>query len=202
MLYYVCQIYNAVGKFNGVGTEIERVRKSMLVDEAMEILYDEIEKTLNWKFIKSRKTFKKVVEDLVFEITFFSSKWNKSYENIEIQCEFRLWCKKFGKSYNVNSAVGFFSLNPLNESWWNITTNFHLENTLKCLREIIKSKVIPVLNKFETNVSTAANDFAKEPVFSEYNISVQFIDMYAGREQAVAISKKIYADLNEKKGMK
>lgn len=71
MLYYVCQIYNAVGKFNGVGTEIERVRKSMLVDEAMEILYDEIEKTLNWKFIKSRKTFKKVVEDLVFEITFF-----------------------------------------------------------------------------------------------------------------------------------
>ena len=42
------------------------------------------------KYLKSQKCLKKVVNNLVFEIDFFSSKWNKSYEIIDIEASFVL----------------------------------------------------------------------------------------------------------------
>ena len=67
------------------------------VEEATQKLLTRLSESTGWKYLKSQCCIKKTVKDLVFQINFFSSKWNVSNERVEVSAEFKLWCKNYGK---------------------------------------------------------------------------------------------------------
>lgn len=56
------------------------------VAEAKTRLIQELSEITGFKYLKSG-VLKKTVKDIVFEINFFSSKWNESGQSIEINAE-------------------------------------------------------------------------------------------------------------------
>lgn len=66
------------------------------VAEAKTRLIQELSEITGFKYLKSG-VLKKTVKDIVFEINFFSSKWNESGQSIEINAELRLIYKTYGK---------------------------------------------------------------------------------------------------------
>lgn len=171
--------------------------KALSVVEATDILYSEITKHTGWKFLKSSKSIKKVVGDLVFVLQFYSSKWNNSYNNVEIQCEFRLWCKKFDKTYNIKSSVGFYKCEPNENSWWNITHEDELAETIKQLCSQIDINIIPLYQQFEDDFNEAVKMLANTEIFDKYHICLNFIDIYAGREHIIAVANSYYNSLSD-----
>ena len=66
------------------------------VEEAKTRLIYELSIITGFKYLKSG-VLKKTIKDIVFEINFFSSKWNVSEQSIEINADLRLVYKKYGK---------------------------------------------------------------------------------------------------------
>lgn len=67
------------------------------VDEAQTKLYSALAEELGFKYLKSQRCLKKVVNNLIFEFDFYSSKWNKSGEKVDIEAAFVIMNKKYGK---------------------------------------------------------------------------------------------------------
>lgn len=65
------------------------------VQDAKTRLLIDLSITTGFKYLKSG-ILKKTIKDVVFEILFFSSKWNVSGQSIEINAEFRLVYKEYG----------------------------------------------------------------------------------------------------------
>lgn len=174
-----------------------RKTKPLTIEEATTRLYYQISENINWKLIKSQRCIKKVIGDLVFQIDFYSSKWNESYKNIEIQCECQLWCKKFDKELSTKSQVGYYKFTSMNNDWWNITNENNLLNTVEKLCKKINQTIIPLSKYFENNFLEATKKLANEEIFNTYNIRLEFIDIYAGRESVINIAKKYYDSLSD-----
>lgn len=156
--------------------------KKLSVEEATGRVYGALAEYTGWKFLKSQCCLKKTVGDIVFQIDFYSSKWNYSYESIEIQCELQLWCKKFDKSANVHSHVGYYTLKPEQKEWWDISDEEQLKFTIEELCKMLDEAVIPLCKEFEENFKDAAIRLADESLFNKYHIQLRFLDVYAGRE--------------------
>lgn len=144
------------------------------VEEAKTYLYSELAKVTEWKYLKSQNCLKKTVNDLVFEIDFYSSKWNVSYENVEVNAEFRLWCKTYGKTCNVNSIVGHMSYKPEDNYWYDISTSDKLGNTLEELRNKITETALDLCVQFENDYMGTVNKLL-DLEFEKYNIYLDFI---------------------------
>ena len=69
------------------------------VEEAISRLIYELSIITDFKYLKSG-VLKKTIKDVVFEINFFSSKWNVSGQSIEINADLRLIYKKYGKRFH------------------------------------------------------------------------------------------------------
>ena len=82
------------------------------VDEAIEKLITSLSEAIGWKYLKSQRCLKKTVGDLVFEIDFYSSKWNSSHERVEINAGFSMWNKSYDKKLNVNSVTATLMYTP------------------------------------------------------------------------------------------
>ena len=82
------------------------------VAEAKTRLIQELSEITGFKYLKSG-VLKKTVKDIVFEINFFSSKWNESGQSIEINAELRLIYKTYGK-LPVDNVVASMSYQPEN----------------------------------------------------------------------------------------
>lgn len=141
------------------------VRK-LSVEEAKQHMYDFLAAYTGWKFLKSQQCLKKLVKDMVFEIQFFSSKYNCSYESVEMNCELRIWCKKFDKCDNVNSAIGVYTFRPENGYWYDISDEEKLERVLTELKEEIEEYAISLVEKFEDNYEEGIKALA-EPEMQE-----------------------------------
>lgn len=170
----------------------KKINRKLSVEEATDKLYVAISDLTGWKLVKSQKCIKKVINDLVFEIRFSSSKYNSSYENIRIYAEFTLICNKFNKP---GDKVGFYELTPNKYSWWDITDEANLSNTIKKLSNLIKEKVIPLSIAFEKDFSGAVKMMTSKNYFNTYNIRLEFLDVYAGRENIISIAKEYYRSL-------
>jgi len=172
--------------------------KSILsVEEAFERLLQQISERIGWKPEKSRRCIKKTIGDLVFQINFYSSKWNKSHEKIEIQCECQLWCKKFDKIFNVKSQVGHYQFVDDHAIWWVVTTRNDLSKTIENLCKQIEETVLILSRQFETDFTEAVKTLANKDIYNKYSVRLEFIDIYAGREYAKGIAKDYYDSLSE-----
>ena len=101
------------------------------VEDAKTRLIQELSEVTGFKYLKSG-VLKKSVKDIVFEIHFFSSKWNVSGQSIEINAELRLVYKKYGK-LPVDNIVALMSYQPNNGYWYDISTESKLLETRNIL---------------------------------------------------------------------
>ena len=104
------------------------------VAEAKTRLIQELSEITGFKYLKSG-VLKKTVKDIVFEINFFSSKWNESGQSIEINAELRLIYKILVYQFRQripaklnNPAFIFFHFNHL------VTVHFRLHVFLMLLK--------------------------------------------------------------------
>ncbi len=163
----------------------------MKVEEAQEKLYAALAEATSFKYLKSQKCLKKVVNDLVFEIDFFSSKWNKSYEIIDIEASFVLMNKKYGKE-RVNCVVASKSFCP-KSGWYDISTQRKLENTFNDLRINFK-EIVDLCNRFEEDFLLAV-EYLYNNLFDEYNVAIDFIVDNLGVDKSMNKIKEIYLNI-------
>ena len=59
------------------------------VNDTIALFISKLSETTGYKYLKSRRSLKKTIGQIVFEVLFFSSKWNDD-NNIEINADFRV----------------------------------------------------------------------------------------------------------------
>lgn len=148
------------------------------VEEATQRLFLSLSEATGWKYLKSQHCLKKTVKDLVFEINFFSSKWNLSHQKVEVNAEFRLWCKNYGK-LPVNNVIAAISYHPkLYHSnggyWYDISTEEKLHSSFEDLNSRIQNTAVSLCTQFENDYLAATESLFREH-FDEYNVHLDFI---------------------------
>ncbi|MCH5344248.1 MAG: hypothetical protein J1E64_09425 [Acetatifactor sp.] len=148
------------------------------VEEATQKLFTSLSEATGWKYMKSQRCLKKTVKDLVFEIDFFTSKWNLSHQRVEVNAEFKLWCKSYGK-LPINNVIATMSYHPERYShngsyWYDISTEKKLFSTFEDLNSRIHNTAVSLCTQFENDYLTATENLFREH-FDEYNVHLDFI---------------------------
>ena len=165
------------------------------VEEATEKIFTKLTDSTGWKFLKSQRSLKKTFTDLNFEILFFSSKWNASGQNVEINAEFRVSYKKFGK-LPVDNIIAQVSYQPECAYWYDISTEEKLSAVYEELNDRIQSTAVKLYNEFELDYKTAAEKLLNE-YFNEYNVRLDFIAEILGKDAVLEKAQKIYDGLSD-----
>lgn len=150
--------------------------KLLTVAEAKEKLYTSLSEYTGWKYLKSQCCIRKRVGDIVFDINFYSSKWNVFGEHIEVQCEFAFWSKQFDKICNVNSKIGFVSLQPKNNDWYDIYTEKKLHAAIVDLKGKIDDYAIPLVKRFEDDYCDAIAYLSDDDMRDLYHLRFELFD--------------------------
>ena len=165
------------------------------VEEATEKIFTKLTDSTGWKFLKSQRSLKKTFKDLNFEILFFSSKWNASGQNVEINAEFRVSYKKFGK-LPVDNIIAQVSYQPDGVYWYDISTEEKLSAVYEELNDRIQSTAVKLYNEFELDYKTAAEKLLNE-YFDEYNVRLDFIAEILGKDAVLEKAQKIYDGISD-----
>lgn len=152
------------------------------VAEAKTRLIQELSEITGFKYLKSG-VLKKTVKDIVFEINFFSSKWNESGQSIEINAELRLIYKTYGK-LPVDNVVASMSYQPENGYWYDISTESRLLETRNILEKRFQETAMDLVHRFENNYHSAVQYLFFEG-FEKYDvpftvtrfIKLRYVDM-------------------------
>ena len=136
------------------------------VEEATQKLFTRLSETTGWKYLKSQQCLKKTVKDLVFQINFFTSKWNISYERVEVSAEFKLWCKSYGK-LPVNNVIAMMSYCPEQctsngGAWYDISTEEKLLATFDELNRKIQQTAGSLCAQFEQDYLRGVESLFRE----------------------------------------
>lgn len=170
---------------------------SYSVEEATQILYGRLAEATGWKLLKSQRCLKKTVKELVFEIDFFSSKWNLSHQSVEVNAEFRLWNKSYGK-LPVNNVVASMPYNPDGGHWYDITTEEKLNQVLAELSKRINETAVNLCGRFEEDRRAAAEYLLE--CFDEYNVHLDFIADELGIDAIKDKARDICGALSDEEG--
>lgn len=138
--------------------------------EQQEKLCNMLAEYTGWKFLKSQRCLRKRIGDIVFDINFYSSKYNLSGEGVEVNCEFEFWNRKLDKVCNVNSKIGFVFFRSENNNWYDITTERRLMSTCDELKAKIDEYVIPVCKRFEEDYGSAIKYLSNEDMQEVYSL--------------------------------
>lgn len=149
------------------------------VAEAKTRLIQELSEITGFKYLKSG-VLKKTVKDIVFEINFFSSKWNESGQSIEINAELRLIYKTYGK-LPVDNVVASMSYQPENGYWYDISTESRLLETRNILEKRFQETAMDLVHRFENNYHSAVQYLFFEG-FEKYDVHLDFIAEHLGQE--------------------
>lgn len=125
----------------------------MNVEDAKTRLIYELSTVTGFKYLKSG-VLKKTIKDIVFEINFFTSKWNASGQSIEINADLRLVYKKYGK-LPVDNVVASMSYNPAGGYWYDISTESKLLETRNILEQRFRETALDLVNRFECDYTSA-----------------------------------------------
>lgn len=174
----------------------------LAVEKAIDMLISKLATDIGWKYLKSQRMLKKTVKNLVFEINFFSSKWNESYKSIEVNAAFRLVNKDYGKlPANVNNIIAWISYkpnlyNPEAGHWYDISTEEKLTSTFEELSRRIHISAVSLFLEFEKNPITATRLMFEEH-FDEYNVYLDYVADMLGTDCIRAKACEIYQKLSE-----
>ena len=149
------------------------------VAEAKTRLIQELSEITGFKYLKSG-VLKKTVKDIVFEINFFSSKWNESGQSIEINAELRLIYKTYGK-LPVDNVVASMS---------------RLLETRNILEKRFQETAMDLVHRFENNYHSAVQYLFFEG-FEKYDVHLDFIAEHLGQEAIKDKAHQIYVGLSD-----
>lgn len=164
------------------------------VEEAKSRLIYELSIITGFKYLKSG-VLKKTIKDVVFEINFFSSKWNVSGQSIEINADLRLIYKKYGK-LPVDNVIASMSYNPTDGYWYDISTESKLHETRNILEQRIRETAMDLANRFETDYDAAIQYLFLEG-FEKYNVHLDFVADNLGQEIIKDKAQQIYSELSD-----
>lgn len=167
------------------------------VDEAQTKLYSALAEAIGFKYLKSQRCIKKVVDNLIFEFDFYSNKWNKSGEKVNIEAAFVIMNKKYGKQ-RIDCVIAEKMYRPGAESgyWYDISTKNSLENTYHILLEEFKTAV-DLCARFEADYNLAVK-YLYENLFEEFHVFLDFVADTLGMDAVREKAKELYADIPKK----
>ncbi len=171
------------------------------VEEATQKLFTRLSEAIGWKYLKSQRCLKKTVKDLVFQINFFSSKWNVSYERVEVSAEFKLWCKSYGK-LPVDNVITMMPYCPERctsngEAWYDISTEEKLLAAFDELNQKIQQTAGSLCAQFEQDYLGGVECLFREH-FNEYRVYLDFIADKLGMSPAIREkAQEIYDSLSD-----
>ena len=171
------------------------------VEEATQKLFTRLSETTGWKYLKSQQCLKRTVKDLVFQINFFTSKWNISYERVEVSAEFKLWCKSYGK-LPANNVIAMMSYCPERctsngGAWYDISTEEKLLATFDELNRKIQQTAGSLCAQFEQYYLRGVENLFREH-FDEYRVYLDFIADKLGMSPAIREkAQEIYDSLSD-----
>lgn len=164
------------------------------VEDAKKRLIYELSTVTGFKYLKSG-VLKKTVKDIIFEINFFTSKWNASGQSIEINADLRVVYKKYGK-LAVDNVVASMSYNPADGYWYDISTESKLLETKNILEQRFRETALDLVNRFECDYVSAIQYLFFEG-FEKYNVHLDFIADNLGQEVIKGKAQQIYAELSD-----
>lgn len=164
------------------------------VEDAKKRLIYELSTVTGFKYLKSG-VLKKTIKDIVFEINFFTSKWNVSGQSIEINADLRLVYKKYGK-LPVDNVVASMSYNPADGYWYDISTESQLLETRNILEQRFRETALDLVNRFECDYKSAIQYLFFEG-FEKYNVHLDFIADNLGQEVIKGKAQQIYEELSD-----
>lgn len=164
------------------------------VEDAKTRLIYELSIITGFKYLKSG-VLKKTVKDIVFEINFFTSKWNASGQSIEINADLRVVYKKYGK-LPVDNVVASVSYNPADGYWYDISTESKLLETRNILEQRLRETALDLVNRFECDYTSAIQYLFFEG-FEKYNVHLDFIADNLGQEVIKGKAQQIYEELSD-----
>ncbi len=165
------------------------------VEDAKKRLIYDLSIITGFKYLKSG-TLKKTINDIVFEINFFSSKYNTSGRSIEINAELKLIYKKFGK-LGVDNVVASMFYTPTEEYWYDISTERKLVETRDALAQQFKETVMDLVKRFEDDYESAIQYLFVEG-FEKYKVYLDFIADKLGQSAIKEKAQQIYDRLTNK----
>ena len=149
----------------------EKKEKVLTVVEAQEKLYTSLSEHTEWKFLKSQRCLRKKVGNIIFDISFYSSKYNVSGEHIEANCEFLFWNREFDKNCNVTSKIGFIFFQPEADYWYDISTETKLNAAIEDIKRKIDVYVIPLVKRFEADYFDAMTYLSSDGAQALYSLN-------------------------------
>jgi len=164
------------------------------VEETKTRLICELSTVTGFKYLKSG-ILKKTIKDIVFEINFFSSKWNVSGQSIEINAELRLVYKKYGK-LAVDNVIASMSYNPTDGYWYDISTESKLHETQNILEQKFRETAMDLANRFEEDYNAAIQYLFFEG-FEKYSVHLDFVADNLGQEIIKGKARQIYDELSD-----
>lgn len=170
-------------------------------EEAIQKLFTRLSEATGWKYLKSQHCLKTTVKDLVFQINFFSSKWNVSYERVEVSAEFKLWCKSYGK-LPANNVIAMMSYCPerctsSGGAWYDISTEEKLLAAFDELNRKIQQTAGSLCTQFEQDYLRGVESLFREH-FDEYRVYLDFIADKLGMSPAIREkAREIYDGLSD-----
>ena len=149
-------------------------QKDMLlsVEDAKGRLISSLAMYTGWKYLKSTQCLKKTIGRVVFEIILFSSKYNQSFESVEINCEFRFWNKTLDKHCSVKSSLGFCTFQPDDAYWYDISSEKKLMTVTEEIKKKIDRYVFPLVDLFERDFDAAICELQREDLQTIYHFKM------------------------------
>ena len=167
----------------------------MSIDEALTFLLSSIANELDFEYYKSKKCLKKTVKNLEFVLDFYSNKWNKAGESIEVNVGFHIYNKDYGK-LPVESVIASKMYKPKDKEWYDITTKEKLDKVIVELGSDLKEEIKNLYLRFEDNYIDAIEYLFNEK-FSEFNVYLDFAADNLGKDRILDKAKEIYTNLSD-----
>lgn len=167
----------------------------MSIDEALTFLFSSIAKELDFEYYKSNKCLKKAFKNLNFVLNFYSNKWNKAGESIEINVGFSIYNKEYGK-LPAESVIASKMYKPKDKEWYDVTTKEKLDKVISSLGNNLKEEIGNLYFRFENNYIEAVEYLFKEK-FNEFNVYLDFVADNLGKDRILDKAKEIYTNLSD-----
>ena len=172
----------------------EKMENILSVEETKTRLICELSTVTGFKYLKSG-ILKKTVKDIVFEINFFSSKWNASGQSIEVNADLRIIYKKYGK-LPVDNVIASMSYNPKDGYWYDISTESKLLETKNILEKRFRDTAMDLVKRFDEDYNAAIRYLFFEG-FEKYNVYLDFVADNLGQEIIKDKAQQIYEGLSD-----
>lgn len=168
---------------------------SAKVNETISLFISKLSETTGYKCLKSSRSLKKTVGQIVFEVLFFSSKWNDD-DNIEINAEFRVSYKKYGATSTIHSIVASKSLQPDKEYWFDISSEDKFDKVLKHFETELQETAVDLSDRFDEDYRDACR-YLLEEKFYELHVFLDFLMDVLGEERVMYRANEFIEQLNE-----